>query len=178
MAELSTIARPYAKAVFQFAQESATLAEWEEMLAVAAAVAEDPKMCSWLSQPQIEGVAKAEIFAEVCGDVLNDSARNLLVLLAENKRLGLLPAVFSLFHELHAEQQKVLDAELISAHDLQEPEVQRLVEILKNRFGREVRAITAVDPTLIGGVLIRVGDTVIDGTVRGRLGRLAEQLNS
>jgi len=178
MAELSTIARPYAKAVFQYARENAALAEWERMLAVAAAVAEDPRMSQWLSQPQIDNTAKAAAFAEVCGDVLDESARNLLVQLAENKRLGLLPAIFALFHELYAEQQQVLDAEFTSAHDLQEAEIQKLVEVLKKRFGREVRATTSVDPTLIGGVLVRVGDTVIDGTVRGRLGRLAEQLNS
>lgn len=178
MAELTTIARPYAKAAFLFARDNSALAEWEKMLGVAAAVAEDPAMRAWLQQPQLSAGQRAEAFADVCGDTLDEGGRNFVAQLAEHGRLPLLPAVFELFHALVAAEQAVVDVELISAHALEDAEVERLVASLKQRLGREVRTTSKVDERLIGGVLIRAGDTVIDGSVRGRLARLAEQLNS
>ena len=178
MAELTTIARPYAKAAFLFARDNSALTEWEKMLGVAAAVAEDPAMRAWLQQPQLSAGQKADSFAEVCGDALNESGRNFIAQLAEHGRLPLLPAVFELFHAFVAAQEAFVDVELVSAQSLEDAEVERLVGSLKKRLGREVHVSTSVDEALIGGVLIRAGDTVIDGSVRGRLARLAEQLNS
>ncbi|MCH8542206.1 MAG: F0F1 ATP synthase subunit delta [Alcanivorax sp.] len=179
MAELTTIARPYAKAAFQFAQAASGLAQWEKMLGVAAVVAEDPAMRAFLAQPALSYQRKAESFAEVCGDdLLDESGRNFIALLAQNERLALLPAIFSMFHAFVAEQEAFVDAEIVSAHALEADETERLVAALTKRLGREVRATTSVDDSLIGGVVIRAGDTVIDGSVRGRLSRLAEQLNS
>jgi|SRR5690606_29550369 len=178
MAELTTIARPYAKAAFLFARETNALAEWESMLGVAAAVAEDAAMRAWLEQPKLNGEQKAEAFVEVCGDALNESGRNFIAQLAEYGRLSLLPAIFELYHAFVAAQESFTDLELVSAYTLEDAEVERLVGSLKQRLGREVRVTQQVDESLIGGVLIRAGDTVIDGSVRGRLARLAEQLNS
>ena len=178
MAELTTIARPYAKAAFMFASEANALEQWEKMLAVAAAVTEEPTVRALLSRPELALSRKSEIFADLCGDVLDEHGRNFISLLAQHDRLSVLPLVFQLFHELVAEQEAFVDAQIISAHELDAAEVERIVDALKKRLGREIRATSAVDESLIGGVVIRAGDTVIDGSVRGRLARLTEQLNS
>lgn len=178
MAELTTIARPYAKAAFLFAKEQDVLEQWEKMLGLAAAVAGDATMRAYLDQPELDEVTKIDAFAQVCGEELDENGRNFVTQLARNKRLSLLPVIQQLFHELLAEQQQFADVELISAFELDEDATQKLGAALKKRLDKEVNITTSVDPSLIGGVLVRAGDTVIDGSVRGRLNRLAEQLNS
>ncbi|MEQ3635082.1 F0F1 ATP synthase subunit delta [Alcanivorax sp.] len=178
MAELTTIARPYAKAAFVFAKEHDALEQWEKMLGLAAAVAGDASMRAYLDQPELDDATKVSAFAEVCGDELDESARNFVAQLTQNKRLPLLPVILQLFHELLAEQQQFTDVEMISAFELDDAATDKLVAALKKRLGTEVNVTTSVDQSLIGGVLVRAGDTVIDGSVRGRLNRLAEQLNS
>ncbi len=178
MAELTTIARPYAKAAFVFAKEHDALEQWEKMLGLAAAVAGDASMRAYLDQPELDDATKASAFAEVCGDELDESVRNFVAQLTQNKRLPLLPIILQLFHELLAEQQQFTDVEMISAFELDDAATDKLVAALKKRLGTEVNVTTSVDQSLIGGVLVRAGDTVIDGSVRGRLNRLSEQLNS
>lgn len=177
MAELTTIARPYAKAAFLFAREADALAQWESMLGLVAAVAGTPEMRAYMEQPGISSAAKAETFAEVCGEQLDEAGRNFIAQLADNKRLALLPVITRQFHVLLAQQQQFSDVELVSAQELDDAEVEKLVASLKKRLGHDVRVSTSVDDSLIGGALVRAGDTVIDGSVRGRLARLAEQLN-
>lgn len=177
MAELTTIARPYAKAAFLFAREANALAQWESMLGLAAAVAETPEMRAYMEQPGISSTAKAQTFGEVCGEQLDQAGRNFIAQLADNKRLALLPSITGQFHVLLAQQQQFSDVELVSAQPLEDAEVEKLVASLNKRLGHDVRVSTSVDASLIGGVLVRAGDTVIDGSVRGRLARLAEQLN-
>ena len=174
----STIARPYAKAAFVFAKEQGDLGKWEKMLGLAAAVAGDATMRAYLDQPELDNAAKVSAFAEVCGDELDESGCNFVAQLAQNKRLPLLPIILQLFHELLAQEQRFTDVELISAFDLDDAATEKLVTALKKRLGTDVNVTTSVDQSLIGGVLVRAGDTVIDGSVRGRLNRLAEQLNS
>ena len=178
MAELTTIARPYAKAAFVFAKEHDALEQWEKMLGLAAAVAGDASMRAYLDQPELDDATKVSAFAEVCGDELDESGRNFVAQLTQNKRLPLLPIILQLFHELLAEQQQFTDVEMISAFELDDAATDKLVAALKKRLGTEVNVTTSVDQSLIGGVLVRAGDTIIDGSVRGRLNRLAEQLNS
>ncbi len=175
MAELTTIARPYAKAAFVFAKEQGDLGKWEKMLGLAAAVAGDATMRAYLDQPELDDAAKVSAFAEVCGDELDESGRNFIAQLTQNKRLPLLPIILQLFHELLAQEQRFTDVELISAFDLDDAATEKLVTALKKRLGTDVNVTTSVDQSLIGGVLVRAGDTVIDGSVRGRLNRLAEQ---
>lgn|SRR5690625_3504534 len=178
MAELTTIARPYAKAAFAYAQEQQQLEQWQEMLATAAAVAEDATMQAWLAQPALTAEQRASGFAEVCGEALSEAGKNFIAQLTEHNRVSLLPAIYAQFHELMTQANDVVEAELISATALAEDQVTALVNSLKKRLGKEVNVTTQVDERLIGGVLIRAGDTVIDGSVRGKLTRLAEQLNS
>ena len=178
MAELTTIARPYAKAAFLFAKEQGALDKWEKMLDLAAAVAGDATMRAYLDQPELDDSAKVSAFAEVCGDELDESGRNFVAQLASNKRLSLLPVILELFHELLAQEQRFTDVELVSAFEMDDAVADKLVAALKKRLGTDVNVTSSVDASLIGGVLVRAGDTVIDGSVRGRLTRLAEQLNS
>ncbi|HLR16999.1 MAG TPA: F0F1 ATP synthase subunit delta [Alcanivoracaceae bacterium] len=178
MAELTTIARPYAKAAFSYALASNSIKEWEAMLNVAAAIAEDPTMQEWLDQPALTAEQRAEGFAQVCGDALSEEGKNLIAQLTEHNRVTLLPTLYNMFHEYVAAEENALDVELVSATELAEEQVTELVSSLKKRLNKEVRVSTSVDERLIGGVLIRAGDTVIDGSVRGKLTRLAEQLNS
>lgn len=178
MAELTTIARPYAKAAFLFAQESDALDQWEQMLGLVASVAEDTAMHEFLDQPGLDGATKTQAFVDVCGEQLDEKGVNFIAQMAEHKRLDALPVVFQLYHELLAQSRQTTEVELISAYDLDDAETGTLVAALKKRLGRDVTVSSRVDPSLIGGVLVRAGDTVIDGSVRGRLDRLAEQLNS
>ena len=148
------------------------------MLGLAAAVARDATMRTYLDQPGLDSDKQVEAFVAVCGDDLDESVRNFLAQMASNKRLPLLPVVVALFHDFLAADQRITDVELISAFELEDAETDKLVSVLKERLGQEVHVSTSVDQALIGGVLVRAGDTVIDGSVRGRLTRLSEQLNS
>lgn len=178
MAELTTIARPYAKAAFLHAQEAGALDKWESMLQLAAAVVRDDAMRVALEEPQRGAEERARLMIEVCGDELDEGARNFIHQLSQNKRLSLLPVIAGLFHRLMAAQQRFQDVEVTSAFELDDGETQKLSDSLKQRLGMEVNVSTSVDDSLIGGVVVRAGDTVIDGSVRGRLNRLAERLNS
>jgi F-type H+-transporting ATPase subunit delta len=178
MAELTTIARPYAKAAFLFAKEQGVLEQWESMLATAAAVMADPSVSLALDNPALGASRKAAVLAEICGDAIDSAFCNYLDQLAQNKRLSLLATIAGLFHQLLAAESKFADVELVSAFPLEDADAAGLVAALKKRLGVEVRVSKQVDPSLIGGVLVRAGDTVIDGSVRGRLNKLVEQLNS
>lgn len=178
MAELTTLARPYAKAAFLFAQEKQALAQWETMLSTAAAVVADAQVRTALDNPAQSGAQKAALLAELCGDVVDAPFGNFLTQLAEHKRLPLLGAIGALFHQLLSAEQAFADVELVSAQPLDDGAEAGLVAALKKRLGVEIRVSKQIDSSLIGGVLIRAGDTVIDGSVRGRLNKLAEQLNS
>ena len=178
MAELTTIARPYAKAAFLFAKQQNALEQWESMLATAGAVMAEAKVRQALDNPALVASAKTALLAELCGDEIDSSFRNFLDQLAQNKRLGLLTTIGGLFHQFLSAERQFANVELVSAFPMDDADVSGLVAALKKRLGVEVRVSKQVDSSLIGGVLIRAGDTVIDGSVRGRLNKLAEQLNT
>jgi F-type H+-transporting ATPase subunit delta len=178
MAETSTLARPYARAAFEYAREHEALALWSGQLATAAAVTQDEGMNRVLNNPSLTGERRAEILADVCGDALNSEARNYLSILSANDRLGLLSEISTQFEQLKANLEKSVEVEVISAFDLADAARDRLGEVLSRRFQREVKVTTSTDRDLLGGVLIRAGDLVIDGSVRGKLNKLAEAMNS
>jgi len=178
MAELSTLARPYAKAAFEYAREHGALAQWSEQLTVAALVATDAGMDAVLGNPSLTSEQQARIMIDVCGDALGAQAQNFISILASNKRLDLLPEILSRFELFKANQEKSIDVEVISAFDLADAMAQKLADVLGKKLEREVKVSTSTDNDLLGGVLIRAGDLVIDGSVRGRLNKLAEALNS
>lgn len=176
MAELITIARPYAKAAFEYALENKALTAWSDMLEYAAVVVSDEMMAQCLDDPQLTADQKAEVFISVCADKIDTAGKNFVTQLAENKRLSLLPEIFILFAILMAEQEKTLDVGVQSAYELNDDQVQKLANALKQRLGREVNLKSEVDSSLIGGLIIRAGDMVIDGSVRGKLAKLNHQL--
>jgi F-type H+-transporting ATPase subunit delta len=178
MAELSTLARPYAKAAFQAAVDAGEVQAWSDMLSTASNVVLDETMDKVLSHPSFTGQQQAQTLIDVCGDKLNASGQNLVSVLAENKRLSLMPQILEQFEHLKAELEKAVDVEIISAFDVSDESKQKLTDALKAKLAKDVRVTTTVDSTLVGGAIIRAGDLVIDGTVRGKLVKLAEAMNS
>ncbi|TWI57686.1 ATP synthase F1 subcomplex delta subunit [Pseudomonas duriflava] len=176
MAELNTLARPYAKAAFEFAQSQQNLTKWSEELRLLAAVTQDETVRQLLQQPQLTADAKAKLLIDVCGDQLDVQAQNFVRTVAENNRIDLLPTISELYEELKAEQERSIEAEVTSAFALSDEQQDKLAKALSARLGRDVRLHASEDAGLIGGVVIRAGDLVIDGSVRGKLAQLAEAL--
>lgn len=176
MAEAVTIARPYAVAVFRLAKEKGTLAKWSEMLALAGAVAADAQMRALIDNPNLTSADVEQMFLKVCGDKLDGSGVNLIKLLVEYNRLSLLPEIASIFEELKAQDEGTQDAEITAATALSDAQLKTLVNQLQAKFGKKIEASVKVDPEIIGGIKIVVGDTVIDASVRGRLQELAYTL--
>ncbi|MBB2494273.1 F0F1 ATP synthase subunit delta [Aquipseudomonas ullengensis] len=178
MAELTTLARPYAKAAFEHAQAHQQLASWSAMLGLAAAVSQDDTLQRVLKAPRLTSTEKATTFIDVCGDKFDAQARNFISVVAENGRLDLLPEIAAEFDLYKAEQEKLVDVEVTSAFALSTEQQDKLAKVLSARLSREVRLHATEDATLIGGVVIRAGDLVIDGSVRGKIAKLAEALKS
>jgi F-type H+-transporting ATPase subunit delta len=178
MAELATLARPYAKAAFEYALAANSLAKWSEMLALAAQVAQQDAVKKLLSAPNLTTEAKGQSFADVCGDELDAGGQNFVKNLANNNRLALLPHVQELFEGFKAQQEKSVDVEITSAFELSGDLQDKVAKALSAKLDRNVNVSSSIDKSLLGGVLVRAGDTVIDGSVRGRLAKLAEAMNS
>lgn len=178
MAELSTLARPYAKAAYEFAAAADTLGTWSAMLKTLSAVVQDAVVKSLLEAPGRSAQEQSDTLVELCGDALDDKGVNLVRLLAQNRRLPLIPFISEQFEALKAQREQTVEVELISAKALGDDQSARLAQALGKKLDRQVNVRHSIDPSLIGGVLIRAGDTVIDGSIRGRLNKLAEALNS
>lgn len=178
MAELTTVARPYAKAAFQYADENNSLTEWSEMLSFAASVVQDETFAVYLSDPKATTADQAGAFFKVGSDKLNEAGKNFIQLLASNKRLQALPEIVKLYEQLKAQKQMSVDVELTSAFALSDDQANKLAEALKRKLNREINLTSKEDKSLIGGVVVRAGDLVLDSSVRGKLAKLAETLNS
>ena len=178
MAELSTLARPYAKAAFEYAREHGALPQWSEQLATAAAVVTDSDMAALLGKPSLTAAEQAGAIGDVCGEALSAEMGNFLSILAANKRLSLVPEISVLFEQYKANLEKTVDVEVVSAFDLADQTRDKLALVLGKKLERQVNVRTSTDSSLLGGVLIRAGDLVIDGSVRGKLNKLAEAMNS
>ncbi len=176
MAEIATLARPYANAVFAAAKEHGELDRWSRMLQFLATAAADPQVQTLLEAPEVSDEQKAFRLVDICSDELNDRGRKFVRVLAENKRLALLGEVADQFEALRAQEQKSLDVDITSAFPLSGEEEARIRSALIRRFDREIQLTSQVDPSLIGGAVIRAGDTVIDGSVHGKLQKLAESI--
>lgn len=178
MAELNTVARPYTKAAFEYALDKGSLDQWSNMLSVAAEVAKDSAMAQVLTNPALTFEQKAELLISVCEEQMDPSGKNFIVLLAENQRLALLPEIALQFEQLKAAQEKSVDVDLTTAYALDDAQQQKLAQALSTKLGREVKLTSQVDKSILGGVVIRSNDLVIDGSVRARLAKLAEAMNS
>lgn len=177
MVEKSTIARPYAQAIFDLAHRQGRLAEWSDMLNLAAHVASDADMVALIGNPGVSRQRLSDLFLDICSGKLDSSAQNLIRVLVENGRLAVLPEIFAQFEIYKADAEKIVQAQVISAYELSQAQQQSIAAALKNRLGREVSLQCEVDTSLLGGAIIRAGDLVIDGSVTGQLDRLTNALS-
>ncbi len=177
MSELTTAARPYANAVYQHAAQSSGLAAWGDALALMALVSTDAAIVQKLASPQLSKARKGELLLAVIGDKLDQQQKNLIMLMAENNRLVLLPTVAELYEQYRAEAEGHIVAEITSAFPLSDEQQASIASALKNKMGRDVTITTSTDKSLIGGVVIKAGDTIIDGSMKARLAALASTLN-
>lgn len=176
MAELSTLARPYAEAVFRLAKENNALADWSGRLGNMAAVAGNDQMQAVIADPGVSAVRAAEFIGSIAS--ADEAGKNLLAVLAANDRLTLLPEIAAQYEVLKDEAEGVLEATIVSALEMNEAQKADVVAALKAKFGRDVQASVQVDESLIGGAVITVGDQVIDGSVKGRLQKMAAALTA
>ncbi|PHI37317.1 F0F1 ATP synthase subunit delta [Pseudoalteromonas sp. GCY] len=177
MSELTTIARPYAKAAFELAVEKGTVEAWNEMLFFAGQVTSDEQVQALLGSIATES-QQSEIIIKLCAEQLNEQGQNLIKLMAENERLAAIPAVAELFAELKADYEKEIEVDVVSATVLADDTQAKLVAALEKRFARKVKLNCSIDEAIVSGLVIKAGDTVIDGSVRGKLDRLATSLQS
>lgn len=177
MAESLTIARPYAEAAFKIARELDALPAWSDALSRLATVASTQVARELIGNPKITAAQVAGVFADAAGQ-LGSEQRNFVTVLAQNERLGVLPEIAAQFEALRNEHERVIDARVASAFPLSQAQIDGIVATLREKYGREVKASVTVDPELIGGVAIRVGDEVMDASVRGKLAQLAGALRA
>ncbi|QIZ78230.1 F0F1 ATP synthase subunit delta [Ferrimonas lipolytica] len=177
MSELTTVARPYAKAAFDFAVEKQAVDKWTEMLAFLAEVARDKTVAAMLTGYTSAGQL-ADIFIKIGGEQIDEQGQNFIKVMAENGRLVALPAVAEQFTLMREEWQKEVTAEVTSATELSAQQLEAIAASLEQRLARKVKLDCRIDSDLVAGVVIRAGDTVIDGSVRGKLNRLADKLQS
>jgi F-type H+-transporting ATPase subunit delta len=176
MAEPLTIARPYAEAVFKLARDTNSLAEWSRMLEVLDTVVGDERIRVRIADPNVSAQQLESLILGVIGDSVDGAGRNLLQVLIVNDRLTLLAEIRALFDELRREHEGILEAKIISALPLDEQQRSQLVSRLEAKHKRKVSAAVEIDPRLIGGVRIVIGDKVIDATVRAKLDAMAATL--
>lgn len=176
--ERATLARPYADAVAKLAADGDTWGPWSERLGLLRMVTGDEQIRSLAANPAISVERLTEVILAVCGDKLGAQAANLVGLLVENKRLSLLPEIVDLFEVEKAAREGVLEAHVTTAFELSTAQLEGLMAKLESKFGRKIAATQSVDPALIGGVVIQVGDEVMDASVRGGLENLAVTLNA
>jgi len=174
--DFTTAARPYANAVYDLAHESSELDSWSDALTNLAAVVNDAQMSKLLDAPESGKSQKGELIIQVLGDKLNEQQQNLVKLMAENGRLKLMPDVLEQFEVARAKAENKVEAEVISAFELSAKQTSELVNTLKNKLGCEVTLTTTIDKSLIGGVVIKAGDTIIDASMKSQLNSLALSL--
>jgi F-type H+-transporting ATPase subunit delta len=176
VAERATIARPYAKAAFEYARDTQAFAGWSQGLALAAQVVADPRIAELINNPELTTADHASLVTDVAGDRLEPGLKNFVRVLAENHRLLLLPEIAAHFEVLRSQVENTVDVEVVSAVPLDAAQAEKLRQALDKRLKARVRMRNSVDAGLLGGAVIRAGDLVIDGSLKGRLERLRTEL--
>ncbi|WP_114192818.1 F0F1 ATP synthase subunit delta [Edaphovirga cremea] len=177
MSEFITVARPYAKAAFDFAVEHQSVDLWQKMLGFAAEVTRNDQIGEMLSGA-LAPETLSDTFISVCGDQLDEAGQNLIKVMAENGRLKVLPDVLQQFIELRASLESTVEVDVTSASALNDEQRAKITAAMEKRLSRKVKLNCKIDKSVMAGVIIRAGDMVIDGSVRGRLERLADVLQS
>ena len=178
MAELTTIARPYAEAAFALAREGDALPAWSQMLRLTSAVVADPRVAAALDNPALDAGAKESLLLSICGDGINADGRRFVRVLIEGDRIGVLPQIQAMFESLKDAAEGTAKAAIETAFPLEGAELAELTSALEKRFGRKIEATVTLRPELIGGARVTVGDTVIDGSVQEQLRAMSAQLRA
>jgi len=178
MAELSTIARPYAEAAFEIAQQGSALGAWSQMLRFAATIVGDARVAAALDNPRLDAGAKESLLLSIAGDRFDAQARNFIRVLVEADRVAVLPQISAQFDALKDDAEATAKATIESAFELSDAQVAALKAALEQRFGRKIEATVSINPALIGGARVTVGDAVIDGSVQAKLGAMSTQLRA
>ncbi len=176
MEDASALARPYGLAAFKQAQEEGRIREWGDMLQLLVQIMQDPTMKGLVANPKVNDEQLSALIIDVAGDGLSDTGRNLVRVMAENERLPEMAAVAAVFEEERDRVEGRSHVDVRSAFALSDAEQKSIVETMSKRLGTEVDLSVTVDDSLIGGVVIRAGDTVIDGSIRGRLRQLGQAI--
>ena len=176
MADFTTTARPYAKAIFDIANGANTQDSWSDALANLANVVNDAQMSELLNNPDMGKEQKGELLIQVLADKLNEQQQNLVKLMAENGRLMIMKDVQEQFEVARAKAENKVDAEVVSAFELSAQQTDELINTLKNKLGCDITLTTTIDESLIGGVVIKAGDTIIDASMKSQLDSLALSL--
>jgi F-type H+-transporting ATPase subunit delta len=176
MSENVTIARPYAEAAFSLAREQNALPRWAGMLGLLSNVTSDPTVRAALDNPRLDNAAKESLLLSLCGDALDADGRSFVRVLLESDRVAVLPDIKILFDTLKDGADGVARAQIVSAFPVDDAQLASLKAALEKRFGKKIEATVSVDPDLIGGARVTVGDTVIDASVRGELQAMSSQL--
>jgi F-type H+-transporting ATPase subunit delta len=178
VADRATIARPYARAAFAHAQEAKQLPAWSKLLGAAASGASDARVARLIGNPHVTGDELVELLGGLSKHAAGEGGKNFLRALAANRRLHLLPYIHGQFEKLRADVENVVDVEVVAAREIAAPQEKKLAAALAKRLGREVRMHTRIDESLLGGAIVRAGDLVIDGSLKGRLERLHSALQN
>lgn len=178
MAESATVARPYARAAFEFAQGAKALARWGDLLETAAMVVRDARVTALLGNPKVTTLALADFVLDIAGEKADEHGRNFVRLLAQNQRLALLPEIAAQYALLRAAAENTVDVDVVSAIALSEAETEKFTHALTRRLNRIVRLHPSVDPSLLGGAVVRAGDFVLDGSLKGKLERLGQSMTN
>ncbi len=176
MSELLTLARPYAEATFKRAIESKSVEKWSDSLAFLSLVVQDKEMSAVISNPKVGEQQLTQLLFDICQDQISKEGENLLKLLIQNERLILAPQISTLYESYKAEHEGYVDVEVISAYATTKEEQKKFATTLKKILNKEVHITTSVNKDLIGGILAKAGDKVIDGSVKGQLQKLAKKL--
>ncbi len=176
MSENVTIARPYAEAAFSLARDQNELPRWAGMLGLLSNVASDATVRAALDNPRLDNAAKESLLLSLCGDALDTDGRSFVRVLLESDRIAVLPDIKALFDTLKDGSDGVARAQIVSAFPVDDAQLASLKASLEKRFGKKIEATVSVDPDLIGGARVTVGDTVIDASVRGELQAMSSQL--
>jgi len=178
MAELATLARPYADAVFELARDAGTLDQWSEDLTFLTAVTKAPEMAELIKNPKVEKATLSQITLDISGSHISEAAKNLVKLLIDNGKLAVTQQLAAQYEVLKAEHQARVNVEITSAYPVEDTQREQIEVSLQKRFGKSVSITVTEDKELIGGWLIRTGDQVIDLSVKGRLQTIAAELHS
>ena len=176
MAELATLARPYAEAAFKRAKQTNTTQEWSEQLQFLAAISQDQDLAAIIDNPKVGAGAITQLLLDICQEHIQAEATNFLKLLIENGRLQLLPAIAAMYADRLAEDEGYVNVELFSAYALSKAELSKYSAMLEKQLHKKVNAVVSVDKSLIGGILAKAGDKVLDGSIRGQIHQLAKRL--